>query len=67
MMTPEDFLRSITPGMKQPENLGLDHFILLNGQEVDKLSPQLGVQDNSIFHQLGSGLKLSCIFFENWL
>ena len=22
MMTPEDFLRSITPGMKQPENLG---------------------------------------------
>lgn len=24
MMTPEDFLRSITPGLKQPENLGLD-------------------------------------------
>ena len=23
MMTPDDFLRSITPGMKQPENLGL--------------------------------------------
>nr|XP_002128176.1 calcium uptake protein 1, mitochondrial [Ciona intestinalis] len=25
-MTPEDFLRSITPGEKQPENLGLDKF-----------------------------------------
>ena len=24
MMTPEDFLRSITPGMQQPEHLGLD-------------------------------------------
>lgn len=25
-MTPDDFLRSITPGMKQPENLGLVSF-----------------------------------------
>ena len=31
MMTPQDFLRSISPGEKQPENLGLDqagHFSL---------------------------------------
>ena len=27
MMTPEDFLRSISPGEKQPENLGLDQYI----------------------------------------
>jgi hypothetical protein len=26
MMTPDDFLRSITPGMQQPENLGLVSF-----------------------------------------
>jgi len=25
-MTPEDFLRSITPGEKQPHKLGLDQF-----------------------------------------
>merc|ERR1719239_1660400 len=25
-MTPEDFVRSITPGVKQPEGLGLDSF-----------------------------------------
>ena len=25
-MTPEDFLRSLTPGVKQPEGLGLDQF-----------------------------------------
>lgn len=25
-MTPEDFLRSITPGEKQPDHLGLDQF-----------------------------------------
>merc|ERR1719369_1140220 len=26
MMTPEDFLRSISPGEKQPEHLGLDSY-----------------------------------------
>ena len=25
-MTPADFLRSLTPGIKQPEGLGLDQF-----------------------------------------
>ena len=25
-MTPEDFLRSLTPGVKQPDGLGLDQF-----------------------------------------
>lgn len=59
MMTPDDFLRSITPGMKQPENLGLDQFISVSGDEVTRLSPQLGVEENSIFHQLGSGGLIS--------
>nr|AAH70828.1 MGC83923 protein [Xenopus laevis] len=27
-MTPQDFVRSITPNEKQPENLGLDQFII---------------------------------------
>ena len=29
-MTPDDFLRSITPGLKQPEKLGLDQFVNLS-------------------------------------
>ncbi|CAG2207396.1 unnamed protein product [Mytilus edulis] len=32
-MTPEDFVRSITPGMKQPEGLGLDQFMKYDPQD----------------------------------
>ena len=53
MMTPEDFLRSITPGMKQPEHLGLDQFSTINVEELEKIS--LGVEESSIFYQLGAG------------
>lgn len=52
-MTPEDFLRSITPGMKQPEHLGLDQFTTINVDELEKLS--VGVDESSIFYQLGAG------------
>ena len=34
MMTPEDFLRSISPGQKQPDQLGLDQFIQV--RELDQ-------------------------------
>ena len=52
-MTPEDFLRSITPGMKQPEHLGLDQFSTVSVEELEKLS--VGVDESSIFYQLGAG------------
>ena len=55
MMTPEDFLRSITPGLQQPEQLGLDQFTNISLEELNHLSPQLGVDESSIFYQLGSG------------
>lgn len=55
MMSPEDFLRSITPGMKQPERLGLDQFTSLNTERLHNISPQLGLDKDSIFYQLGSG------------
>ena len=38
MMTPLDFLRSISPGEKQPEHLGLDAFIHVSPAEVRNLS-----------------------------
>ena len=37
-MTPEDFLRSITPGQKQPEKFGLDKF-----KVNQKIEPQIKV------------------------
>lgn len=52
-MTPEDFVRSITPGMKQPESFGLDQFNHISTNSVEKLS--VGVEESSIFHRLGSG------------
>ena len=54
-MSPEDFLRSISPGMQQPENFGLDQFTTISVEELDKLSNKLGVEDSSIFYHLGRG------------
>lgn len=34
-MTPDDFLRAVTPGIKQPENLGLEQFRKI---ELDKVN-----------------------------
>ena len=53
MMSPQDFLRSITPGIPQPEDLGLDNFLTIPADQVDTV--YLGVDEDSIFHQLGSG------------
>lgn len=57
MMTPEDFLRSITPGVKQPENLGLDQFVNVQVDELNTAS--LHLESESIFHQFGSGGLIS--------
>jgi len=52
-MTPDDFVRSITPGMKQPEGLGLDQF-----KKFDpKKKLECGLNEDSIFYKMGvSGL-----------
>ena len=55
MMTPQDFLRSLTPGVQQPENLGLDQFHNVYYDEVCKRTRNLGLEEGSIFRQLGSG------------
>jgi len=53
-MTPDDFVRSITPGMKQPDGLGLDQFRKFDPKR-DKL--ECGLNEDSIFYKLGqSGL-----------
>jgi hypothetical protein len=59
-MTPGDFLRSLTPGVKQPEGLGLDQFkkfdpTTMKAGNMMKGSDQ--IEESSIFYHLGcSGL-----------
>ncbi|XP_052853356.1 calcium uptake protein 1 homolog, mitochondrial isoform X1 [Drosophila gunungcola] len=52
-MTPTDFLTSMTPGMKQPDGLGLDQYRRYDPKSVgDQLN--LHLQKDSIFYKLGS-------------
>ena len=56
MMTPQDFLRSISPGEKQPENLGLDQeiFCCLQFSFLELKGWEISVNDlpSSIFSKL---------------
>eukprot|EP00090_Calanus_glacialis_P021210 TRINITY_DN3273_c0_g1_i1.p1 TRINITY_DN3273_c0_g1~~TRINITY_DN3273_c0_g1_i1.p1 ORF type:complete len:590 (-),score=198.57 TRINITY_DN3273_c0_g1_i1:152-1921(-) len=59
MMTPLDFLRSISPGEKQPEHLGLDQFMQVTPTEVGNVSTKLDLDPESVFYQLGAGGLIS--------
>ncbi|XP_016088400.1 calcium uptake protein 1, mitochondrial, partial [Sinocyclocheilus grahami] len=59
-MTPQDFVRSITPNEKQPENLGLDQFVVkrFDGKDfwqTEKISQdrEKFADEDSIFYTLG--------------
>jgi len=63
-MTPDDFLRSITPGMKQPDGFGLDQFRRIDSKTTSKnftlqLVEELQLEDDSIFLKLGSSGLIS--------
>merc|ERR1719362_2765980 len=58
-MTPQYFLRSISPGEKQPEHLGLDQFISVALTEVHTISTKLDLNTESVFYQLGAGGLIS--------
>ncbi|XP_067828543.1 calcium uptake protein 1, mitochondrial isoform X2 [Heptranchias perlo] len=53
-MTPQDFVRSITPNEKQPENQGLDQFIVkrYDGKKLSHGREKFADED-SIFYTLG--------------
>ncbi|XP_076244112.1 mitochondrial calcium uptake 1 isoform X2 [Calliopsis andreniformis] len=52
-MTPDDFLRAITPGMRQPDGLGLDKYKRYDPKNIHtKL--ELALDEDSIFYKLGS-------------
>lgn len=52
-MTPDDFLRAITPGMKQPDGLGLDQYKRYDPKTVQQ-KLELALDEDSIFYKLGS-------------
>ncbi|XP_077352527.1 calcium uptake protein 1, mitochondrial isoform X3 [Festucalex cinctus] len=59
-MTPQDFIRSITPNEKQPENLGLDQFVVkrYDGKDfwqTEKIAQEREkfADEDSIFYTLG--------------
>ncbi|XP_003490262.1 calcium uptake protein 1 homolog, mitochondrial isoform X1 [Bombus impatiens] len=57
-MTPDDFLRSITPGIKQPDGLGLDKYKRYDPKNIHtKL--ELALDEDSIFYKLGSAGLIS--------
>ncbi|KAM3862650.1 calcium uptake protein 1, mitochondrial isoform 1-T1 [Diretmus argenteus] len=53
-MTPQDFIRSITPNEKQPESLGLDQFMVkrYDGKKIAQEREKFADED-SIFYALG--------------
>ncbi|CRK93605.1 CLUMA_CG007137, isoform B [Clunio marinus] len=52
-MTPLDFLTSMTPGIKQPEGLGLDQYKKYDPKNVSQRL-DLKLEEDSIFYKLGS-------------
>lgn len=54
-MTPEDFVRSITPGVMQPEGLGFDEFLNFDQKKFDVWKKEKVHEDpNSLFAKLGT-------------
>lgn len=65
-MTPHDFLRSITPGIQQPANKGLDQFTNITKNDINSLAKDFKVDQSSIFNHLGSGISIFMIIkYEN--
>ena len=58
-MTPEDFLRSLTPGVKQPEGLGLDQFRRIDAAGLSTRAANENLNPDSIFYHLGSNGLIS--------
>ncbi|XP_063700396.1 calcium uptake protein 1 homolog, mitochondrial isoform X2 [Culicoides brevitarsis] len=52
-MTPDDFLRAITPGWKQPDGLGLDQYRKYDPKNISSRL-DLNLDEGSIFYKLGS-------------
>ena len=66
-MTPEDFVRSLTPGAMQPEGLGLDQFNRIDPKKYKAKSSSTLPEDSIFFKLTENGLltfsgKLICVY-----
>eukprot|EP00118_Oscarella_pearsei_P007397 m.35984 g.35984 ORF g.35984 m.35984 type:complete len:418 (+) comp32197_c0_seq2:46-1299(+) len=59
-MTPQDFVRSITPGAVQPHGLGLDQFKRIDAKAVESFQQ---TDDGGIFSQIGRLISFSDYLF----
>ncbi|RWS28665.1 calcium uptake protein 1-like isoform X2 [Leptotrombidium deliense] len=54
-MTPDDFLRAVTPGLKQPDGLGLDQFKRVDlSKSFSQEKMDCGLKKDSIFYKLSN-------------
>lgn len=62
LMTPDDFLRALTPGQRQPVNLGLDQFkrIEVSSKDMRGLSDALSEEKK----KMESCLRQDSIFYK---
>ncbi|XP_042890335.1 calcium uptake protein 1 homolog, mitochondrial-like isoform X5 [Penaeus japonicus] len=61
-MTPDDFLRALTPGMQQPNGLGLDQYKKYDPKSAEENTTnklELALDEDSIFYKLGSSGLIS--------
>ncbi|XP_045103650.1 calcium uptake protein 1 homolog, mitochondrial-like isoform X5 [Portunus trituberculatus] len=61
-MTPDDFVRALTPGMQQPNGLGLDQFKRYDPKSAEENTScklELALDEDSIFYKLGSSGLIS--------
>ena len=61
-MTPEDFVRSLTPGAKQPEGLGLDQFRRIDPKKFKRDGASTLPEDSIFFKLAENGL----LTFSGW-
>ncbi|KAH9421892.1 calcium uptake protein 1, mitochondrial-like isoform X2 [Dermatophagoides pteronyssinus] len=52
LMTPDDFLRALTPGIQQPEGLGLDQFKVIDMTKGKQDFQNIRLKPDSIFYKL---------------
>ncbi|CAG2059823.1 unnamed protein product, partial [Timema podura] len=66
-MTPDDFLRSLTPGMRQPDGLGLDQFVSYDLKTLrTKMKLKTTLSEDSVFRRLDS-TGLGLISFSEYI
>lgn len=63
-MTPQDFLRSITPGIMQPKGYGLDHYKKIDVKTITPTSSPVVSKNHSAFPAPFEGMSENSVFYR---